>query len=44
VQRIVDVPQASWWVGIAGSPDGGSILYSRRDAETADIMLVEGID
>jgi len=43
VQWIVEVPgqPAPWTGGLAVSPDGRSILYSQRDNETADIMLVE---
>jgi Tol biopolymer transport system component len=44
VHRIVEVPRASLWQAIAISPDGRSILYSQRDTDIADIMLVEGID
>jgi Tol biopolymer transport system component len=41
-RRVADLPGApDPWAGIAVSPDGGSVLFSKVEHGTSDIMLIE---
>jgi dipeptidyl aminopeptidase/acylaminoacyl peptidase len=43
VGRTVQDIDKRWWFGLALSPDERSLLYSVRDADGSDLVMVEGI-
>ncbi len=43
VGRAVQDVDKRWWFGLALSPDERSLLYSVRDADGSDLVMVQGI-